>query len=79
MANRAETIKLLEALPEPSQKLLNRREAKQPTTPGVGETTLANRRQMQDEAVTKVMNETGCNTRAAAYHVAASRNPELFA
>ena len=79
MANRAETIKLLEALPEPSQKLLNRREAKQPTTPGVGETTLANRRQMQDEAVTKVMNETGCNTRAAAYHIAASRNPELFA
>jgi phage I-like protein len=81
MANRAETIKLLEALPEPSQKLLNRRDAKQPTIPGAGAdaTTIANRRKEQDTKIDEAQREFRCPSRAQAYNIAAARNPELFA
>ena len=79
MANRAETIKLLEALPEPSQKLLNRRDAKQPTTgAGADATTLANRRKEQDIKINEAQRDFRCTSRAQAYTLAAARNPELF-
>lgn len=78
LANRAETIKLLEALPAPSQQLLNRRDAKQPQTTGADETTIANRRKEQNDKIETTQREFHCATRAQAYQIAAARNPELF-
>jgi hypothetical protein len=61
--------------------LLNRRDAKQPTTPGAGAdaTTIANRRKEQDTKIDEAQREFRCPSRAQAYNIAAARNPELFA
>ena len=80
IANRAGALELLEALPEPAQRVLNRRDAKTPADTGADSdaTRLANRRKDQDAAVSETLKKHSCTTRAQAWEIAASTNPELF-
>lgn len=77
LANRAGALELLEALPEPTQRVLNRRDAKTPESLD-GESRLANRREEQNAAVSEVFTKHACTSRAQAWEIAASKNPELF-
>jgi phage I-like protein len=77
LANRAGALELLEALPEPTQRVLNRRDARPPESLDA-ESRLANRRNEQDQAVDRIMSERRCRTRAEAWEIASHQNPELF-
>ena len=79
IANRAGALELLEALPEPAQRVLNRRDAKTPADTGADSdaTRLANRRSEQIAFVNRVADECRLSI-TAAWPVAAQRNPDLF-
>jgi hypothetical protein len=79
LANRAETLKVLEAIgaPAESPRLFNRKDGQAPVME-TEEQKMLNRRQAQNELVETVMAEKHCETRAAAYDIARQQKPELF-
>ena len=81
IANRAATLKVLESIvipvPPSNQKLMNRENAK---TPEVNEAeAIKNRKANQDTLIEKIMNDRRCSSRAQAYEIAHSQQPDLFA